>query len=128
MDYIYIFYKMKYRKGIKKEYVFLIIVLLLGLILASFIKPFMEGFKVKCTPPKCPSGWTPQCSGPVKSCSNRPKGCKTGYAYNEQNKNCVSMTNPSSTMYPFCANDNGVEISTDYKKSPDSNERCYYNP
>jgi hypothetical protein len=81
--FICIFYNMKYRKGIKKEYVFLIIVLLLGLILSSFIKPFTEGFReganpIIPTPPQpIPPGMiTPPSTTPPKATGTTPPKAK----------------------------------------------------
>lgn len=70
---------------IKKEYMYLIIVLLLGLILSSFVKPFMEGFREGADESQPPA-------------SSQSPTCATGFTYLPDDNLC-SMNGSCSSGY-----------------------------
>lgn len=73
---------MKYRKGVSYVYLYLLMIILFGLILSTFIKPFMEGFKEGVEKNSCPEGWT------QKNGKCFTGNCDSGYRWDTNNRVC----------------------------------------
>ena len=134
-------YKMKTPR-IKKEYMYLIIVLLLGLILSSFIKPLMEGFKEGADGSQ--TSYSKDSSPQPPSITQIP-ACASGFIYSPDKKLCIgsgkcsdkyrldmsgickiSQRIPGAQTYvtPTCISVPGKTVTF----SKDDGNKCIYTP
>ena len=111
---------MKTRKNVSRNYLYLLMILFLGIILSSFIKPFMEGFKEGAD---CPEGWT------QKNDKCYTGNCDKGYRWDTNNRVCKDKNGIQGNQLDEdkCKKQNnapsGVEMRFDQTASK---ERCAF--
>ncbi len=80
-------------KNNNKTYLLLIVILLLGLILATFVKPLLEGAANQSSN-NCEIGYSQVNKGSKTYCvSDSPYKCKSGYTNNSGNGTCTKNNN-----------------------------------